>query len=51
MIKNHFQQVLVMVMKSELFVQTPKLELPILSLNKGYDTPYLRRRKHSRLRG
>lgn len=50
MMKNQFQHVLVVVVRSELFVQTGQLSLPVLRIVKGYDTPYLRRRMHSRLR-
>lgn len=56
MITMNFQQALQGV-GSELFAVAPKLPLPksgSLSLNEGkvgYDTPYLRRRMRSRLRG
>lgn len=36
--------------KSSLFARTPKLPLPTLHPVRGYDTPYLRRRQHSRAR-
>ena len=45
-----FQQALVEA-KSVLLVRTVRLSLPTLPSPKGYDTPYLRRRKQSRTRG
>ncbi len=45
-----FQQALVEV-KSVLLVHTTKLSLPTLPPAQGYDTPYLRRRMHRRIRG
>ena len=45
-----FQQALVEA-KSVLLVRTTRLSLPTLPPSKGYDTPYLRRRKQSRTRG
>ena len=45
-----FQQALVEA-KSVLLVRTVRLSLPTLPSPKGYDTPYLRRRKQSRARG
>lgn len=45
-----FQQALVVV-KTETVVPVPKLPLPTPMETKGYSTPYLRRRMHSRLRG
>ena len=45
-----FQQALVEA-KSVLLVRTTKLSVPTLPTSKGYDTPYLRRRMHRRMRG
>ena len=56
MITMNFQQALQGV-GSELFAITPKLPLPksgllpLIQGKVGYDTPYLRRRMRSRLRG
>ena len=38
-------------LKSESLVHVSKLSLPKVEPKKGYDTPYLRRRMQSRLRG
>ncbi|MBR4041463.1 MAG: hypothetical protein IKJ09_04085 [Bacteroidaceae bacterium] len=45
-----FQQALVD-SKSVLLVHASRLSLPTLPPSKGYDTPYLRRRMHRRMRG
>ena len=45
-----FQQALVEA-KSVLLVRTTRLSLPTLPPSKGYDTPYLGRRMHRRMRG
>ena len=37
--------------KSEPFILTPKLSLPKLEGDGGFNTPYLRRRMRRRLRG
>ena len=50
MATSNFQQVL-MDSKSVLFARSPKLPMPVQPATKGYDTPYLRRRMYSRLRG
>lgn len=50
MITNIFQQALVVV-KAETIVCVRRFSLPTPILSKGYNTPYLRRRMHARLRG
>lgn len=45
-----FQQALVGA-KSVLLVRITKLPLPTLPPISGFDTPYLRRRMHTRMRG
>ena len=50
MLTMGFQQVLQGV-KSELGAAVVKLPLPKCEVDKGVDTPYLRRRMHRRLRG
>ena len=50
MITMNFQQALQLT-KSELFVLAPKLALPKVEEKGRFDTPYLRRRMRSRLRG
>jgi len=50
MMTKNFQQALQAV-KSELLSLTPRLPLPKAEVKRGFDTPYLRRRMHGRLRG
>lgn len=49
MVTSNFQQALLDT-KSALFARSPKLPLPTQPAAKGYDTPYLRRRMHSRMK-